>query len=296
MDDWRKMNWDDLKIFLYVARRKTLSKAATDLKLDETTVSRRLKRLEENLGQTLFERLRTGHVLTAHGVSLRIKAEAIERQTDEVLKAKGTSVRKPSGTIRVSVSEGFGAFILAPALHEFASDFPDVEIELVSGSGFLSLSKREADIAIGLSRPNSKYISSEPLSEYKLHLYASSKYLKNRDDIKTISDLKDHKLIGYMDDLAYSDRLRYFHEKLPHLRPVVRSTSIVAQRNLVESGVGIAILPDFLVDNGFTCLLRNEVSVTRKFWFLAHQSVVATDRVRAFKSFAIERLRDKLQG
>jgi len=115
------MNWDDLKIFLYVSRRKTLAKAAQELKLDETTISRRLKRLEQNLGQTLFERLRSGHTLTSHGEALLTKAEAIERETDDISRVKVKGVRKPSGTLRISVSEGFGAYVLAPVLQEFNS-------------------------------------------------------------------------------------------------------------------------------------------------------------------------------
>jgi len=290
------MNWDDLKIFLYVSRRKTLAKAAQELKLDETTISRRLKRLEQNLGQTLFERLRSGHTLTSHGEALLTKAEAIERETDDISRVKVKGVRKPSGTLRISVSEGFGAYVLAPVLQEFNSAYPDIEIDLVSGSGFLSLSKRETDIAIGLSRPKSKYISSELLSEYKLHLYGSPNYLDNYDPISQIGDLMHHALIGYVDDLAYSDKLRYFHEKLPNLRPQIRSTSIIAQMRLVTNGTGLAILPDFMAEGHLIGVLKKELEIKRQFWFSAHQSVASTGRVKAFKEFSMSTLKSALSS
>ena len=142
------MKWDDLKIFLAVARRRKLADAATELKIDITTISRRIKRLEDNLGQTLFERLRSGHQLTAHGEKLLVTAEQIETNFDNIDRAKENAAHTPSGTIRISVAEGFGTEILAPILGQFSAHYPEIEIDLVSGSGFLSLSKREADVAV----------------------------------------------------------------------------------------------------------------------------------------------------
>ena len=189
------MNWDDLKIFLAVARRKKLADAASDVKLDITTISRRIKRLEDSLGQTLFERLRSGHVLTSHGDQLFVEAEQIENNIYKISSSKNHSVNAPSGTIRISVAEGFGAEMLAPILGEFKVNFPDIEIDLVSGSGFLSLSKREADVAIGLSRSKSKHIISELLQSYRLHLYAHKNYIEQNPVIQSLEDLNLHSLI-----------------------------------------------------------------------------------------------------
>lgn len=290
------MHWDDIKIFLYVARRKTLSAAAYDLKMDETTVSRRLKRLEQTLGQTLFERLRSGHVLTSHGENLLVKAENIERNAEAIRIIKGRDAQKPSGTLRISVSEGFGAHVLAPILYEFTRDYPDIEIDLVSGSGFLSLSKREADVAIGLNRSKSKHITSKLLTPYTLHLYGSRNYLAQHPPIKALSDLNQHSLIDYVDDLIYSDELRYFYDSLPDLKPQIRSTSIMAQKRLVETGAGLAILPDFLIDENYVCILPNKISVTRHFWFSTHQSVAIMSKVKVFETFIMNRLGQDMQN
>lgn len=279
------MQWDDLKVFLYVARRRKLSVAAKDLKLDETTISRRIKRLEIDLGQTLFERLRSGHHLTAHGETLFAEAEEIERRTDSIRVLRGSEAQKPSGILRISVAEGFGAQILAPALGEFCDKFADIEIDLVSGSGFLSLSKREADVAIGLVRSKSKHISSEPLSGYSLHLYGSRQYIKKHPAIQSLKDLQAHTFIDYVDDLIYSDELRYFEEFLPNFRPRIRSTSIVAQKRLVQNGAGLAILPDFLASDELIKILPNEINVKRQFWFSCHQSVASLAKVKVFKNF-----------
>lgn len=284
------MNWEDLKIFLAVARRKKLASAAIDLKLDITTISRRVKRLEDNLGQTLFERLRSGHHLTPHGNNLFVYAEQIESGFDKIRSTKLNTPNTPSGTIRISVAEGFGAELLAPILGQFKAQFPNIEIDLVSGSGFLSLSKREADVAIGLTRPKSKYIISKLLRSYTLHLYAHQSYVNDLPAIKTVSDLDGHTLIDYVDDLIYSDKLRYFEEHLPGHRPTIRSTSIIAQKNLVENGAGMAILPDFLTHKKFVKILPDQIKLERQFWFSCHQSVAPLEKIKAFKAFTFSNL------
>ena len=279
------MKWDDLKIFLAIARRKKLADAATELKIDITTISRRIKRLEDDLGQTLFERLRSGHQLTAHGEKLLVTAEQIETNFDNIHRAKESAAHAPSGTIRISVAEGFGAETLAPILGRFSAAYPDIEIDLVSGSGFLSLSKREADVAIGLSRSKSKYIHSELLSTYDLHLYGHPSYVENHAQILSLPDLSEHTLIDYVDDLIYSEELRYFELSLPSQRPKLRSTSIIAQKKLVESGAGIAILPDFIAGPSLIKILPNDLQINRQFWFSYHQSVAPLGKIKAFKIF-----------
>ena len=284
------MKWDDLKIFLAVARRRKLADAATELKIDITTISRRIKRLEDNLGQTLFERLRSGHQLTAHGEKLLVTAEQIETNFDNIDRAKENAAHTPSGTIRISVAEGFGTEILAPILGQFSTHYPEIEIDLVSGSGFLSLSKREADVAIGLARSKSKHIQSELLCTYNLHLYGHKSYLNDHPDIGALKDLNDHTLIDYVDDLIYSDELRYFELHLPNLRPKIRSTSIMAQKTLVESCAGIAILPDFMASPQMQKILPNKIQIKRQFWFSCHQSVAPLEKIKVFKTFAFSNL------
>lgn len=284
------MNWDDIKLFLALARRKKLSAAAKDVKMDVTTISRRIKRLEDDLGQTLFERLRTGHVLTANGQELFLLAEQIESNFDGIRRTSLKSSNMPSGTIRISVAEGFGSELLAPVLGEFCMDYPDIDIDLVSGSGFLSLSRREADVAIGLSVSKSKHIISDFLTSYDLHLYGHSDYLNKHIDIREVEDLSDHTLIDYVDDLIYSEELKYFELQLPNFRPKIRSTSIMAQKKLVESGAGLAILPDFIVGNSLKKILPQDISIKRQFWFSCHQSVAPLEKIKALKAFIYSRV------
>lgn len=279
------MHWDDLKIVLSIARHSKLARAAEALRIDETTVSRRLKRIESDINITLFERGRHGHVLTPQGKTI---FEHVEKAELELVKIDqmGTGLQHAhGGTIRISVAEGFGAIIMPPLLRLFHKEHPNIQIELISGSGFLSLSRREADIAIGLSKTNSKHIVSEAFLPYKLHVYASSSYLAAHKSIQSPSDMKTHTLIGYVDDLIYAPELRYFEESLPNLTPSIRSTSILAQYEMVKNGMGLAILPDFIANQDLRPILENEIVVDRLFWLRTHKDIVNIPRIQTFIKF-----------
>ncbi|HUH48910.1 MAG TPA: LysR family transcriptional regulator, partial [Mycoplana sp.] len=146
------MHWDDLRYFLAVARTGLLSRAAAALGVDATTIGRRLRRLEKALGQTLFEQTREGQTLTEAGEQLLLKAEGMERHVREI-EASPEAGQHLAGSIRVSVSEGFGTWFVAHHLSSFAAAHPRLLIDLVASSGFLNPSRREADVAILLARP-----------------------------------------------------------------------------------------------------------------------------------------------
>lgn len=149
------LNWDDLKIFLAVARARKLSSAARTLGIDATTVSRRIERLAADLQTTLFEPSAGGQTLTEAGGRLLAHAEAIERAALAARADVGGERGLLSGVVRVSVAEGFGTWIIARHLGAFRKANPEIIVELIASSGFLNPSKREADLAVMLARPTS---------------------------------------------------------------------------------------------------------------------------------------------
>ena len=279
------MRWDDLHVFLAVARSGQLARAAATLGVDATTVGRRLRRLEQSLGQTLFEQTREGQVLTDAGEQLLLKAEAIERQFLDIEAQPGAG-QPLSGSLRVSVSEGFGTWFVAHHLPGFATAHPQLRIDLVASSGFLNPSRREADIAILLARPRKGPLYTKKLTDYRLRLYAARAYLDSHDRVTVTADLRSHSLIGYVPDLLYAPELRYLSEIAPDLDPRIRSTSINAQYRVVAAGGGIAMLPCFIgdTDPGLVRLLE-EVEVTRSFWLVTHADTRRLARVEAFVSW-----------
>jgi DNA-binding transcriptional LysR family regulator len=274
------MNWDDLRIFLAVARQGTLAQAAARLAIDPTTVARRVQRLESSLGATLFEHTPLGHVLTTRGTALLDQAQMMEEAMVAATERGGSAKGIADGTIRVSVSEGFGSGIIAPNLVDFSSAHPGIVIELVASTGFLNPSRREADIAIMLARPKRGPLIVRKLTDYGLGLYGR----RDRTDISSLSALSEHRMIGYVPDLIYSPELRYLDDVPGNLSASLTSTSVNAQVQLVGSGAGIGILPCFIADRdpALQRFLSEEIDIHRAFWLVIHRDMRGIARIRLF--------------
>ncbi len=264
------MDWSDLPIFLAIARTGQLARAAQALGIDATTVGRRLRRLERAVGERLFEQGPDGQSLTPAGERLLTQARAMERAAAAIGRPDaGGPVR---GTVRVSVSEGFGTWFVSRHLGELADTHPDLAVDLVASSGFLSPSRRETDVAVLLARPRRGPLLTRKLADYGLRLYAARDYLAAAAPLATPADLTRHRLIGYVPDILYAPELRYLDEIPGAPEPRLRSSSINAQFRMATSGAGVAVLPCFIGDasNALTRVLP-EVALRRSFWLVTHE-------------------------
>lgn len=276
------MNWDSLHIFLNVARHGNLVRAARALKVDPTTVSRRIAALETQLQQTLFERTSEGFALTAYGRALLPHAEEMELAYSRIERVS-SDARNLTGQLRVSVSEGFGTHFIAPRLKEFTAAHPQLEIDLVASSGFLNPSRREADLAILLTRPRRGLLKVRKLTDYALGLYAP----KSREDWHNAQAgvLRQSAIpvVGYIPDFVYAPELRYLDEIESGLEASIRCTSINAQREMIAGGAGIGVLPCFMAnqDPRLTRIMPGK-SILRSFWLAMHKDVASQPRVRTF--------------
>ncbi|WP_120075450.1 LysR family transcriptional regulator [Aurantiacibacter odishensis] len=274
-------NWNDLRVFLAVARTARLKNAAQLLRIDSTTVSRRLRRLERALGQRLLEQTNEGQVLTQHGERLLARVERMAEEATGVYQSQGNP-HTLGGQLRLSVSEGFGSWFVAPRLAQLCSDHPELTIELVASSGFLSPSKREADIAIMLSRPKAGPLIARKLADYSLKLYARPSYLDDAGHPTAAQDLtRGHRLVGYISDLLYAPELDYLKEIHPDLFATVQSSSINAQMRLIAAGAGIGVLPCFMGDREKTIVrVLPEISISRSFWIVTHRDNHRLEKIR----------------
>lgn len=274
------MNWDDLRIFLAVARGRTLSAAGRRLGLDATTVARRLARLEAETGRSLFEVTPAGHIPTARGQELLGHVQAMESAA--IACEEGAhGAQSAGGTVRVSVAEGFGTSVIAPHLHEFADAHPGIGVELVASSGFLNLSRREADLAVMLARPQRGPLVARKLTDYHLGIYAKR---GAAPALSSLADLAGQRLVGYVPDLIYAPELHYLEETAPGLSATLSSTSVNAQAAMIRSGAGIGILHCFVGDADPECerLLRDEIDIARAYWLVMHRDLRGVARVKAF--------------
>lgn len=279
-------DWNDFQAFLAVARTGQLARAAAAMGVDATTVGRRLRRLESRAGATLFEQTREGQVLTEAGEAMLAEVEAMEQAASRIAEhAAGGG--GPAGLLRVSLSEGFASWIVAPAIPSFIDAYPRLMVDLVASSGFLSPSKREADLAVTLSRPRAGPVIAGKLSDYTLRLYATRGYLARRGMPEHPADLaQGHRLVGYIPDLLYAPELRYLAEIEPDLSATVRSSSINAQHRLIAAGAGIGVLPCFIGDaDKWLVPVLPDRRITRSFWLVTHKDTHNLARVRAFKDW-----------
>lgn len=296
------MHWDDLQFFLSLARSGLLTVAARQLDVDATTVGRRIRRLERSLGgQTLFVQGRDGHVLTEAGRRLLARVETIEREADAIAgggdRATGEDVR---GRLRISASEGFGTWLVAHHLREFAAAHPNLTVDLAANSGFLDPSRREADVAILLARPQRGPLITKKLTDYRLRLYASRTYMADHGAIETSADLPADAMIGYVPDLLYSPELNYLDELRPGIEARLRSSSINAQYRMIASGAGVGVLPCFIGDRDSQLVpILPELAITRSFWLVTHQDSRHLPRNALFVewlSLLVQRQRARLLG
>ncbi|RXZ64337.1 LysR family transcriptional regulator [Pelagerythrobacter rhizovicinus] len=286
------LNWNDIRVFLTVAEAGQIGRAARALRLDPTTLGRRLRRLERQLEITLFERTREGQTLTEAGESLLAKAEAMAQaaRTIDAVQSRQTGL---GGNLRLSVSEGFGSQFLTLYLADFARAHPNLSIELVANSGFLSPSKREADIAVMLSRPKAGPVICRKLSDYSLMLYASRRYVAAHGAPQRPRDLaQGHTLVSYIPDLLYAPELNYLDDFHAGLTAQIRSSSINAQNRLIEEGVGIGVLPRFIGDRGTDLVpVCPDRSIRRSFWIVTHRDTQNLARVRLAKEWLLDCVR-----
>ena len=289
----QRFDWDDLRFFLAVARSGRLTAAAKRLGADHATVSRRLASLETALKAKLFERRPQGYGLTAHGERLLARAESMETDALAIQSDIGGADMALSGVVRIGAPDGFGTAFLAPRLATLAETYPGLELQLVAMPRLLSLSKREADLAITLAPPKEGKVVARRLCDYRLGLYASQGYLDARPPIRAAADLFDHRIVGYIDDLIFTPELDYLDEVAKGLRPHVQSSSVVAQMNAVVVGAGVGVIHHFMArgEPRLVPVLPEAVSIARSFWLLVHADLKDVARIRAIADFLVRETR-----
>lgn len=285
---------DNLRYFLEVARAGRLSDASRVLEVDHTTVGRRITALERSVGERLFDRAPSGWRLTEAGKRMMPRAEAVESAVMAAYDVQGATPDVLTGSIRITATDGFGAFIIAPHLVELKAAHPRLSVELVTATVHNAVSERHFDVAVTLERPTSRAVRSDVLCHYDLGLYATAEYLENHPPIAKVSDLRAHTLIWYVNALMDVEPLRILDE-LPHVQTVDSQISNITGHWLAaRSGLGVAPLPAYIA-NGDERLIRvlpDAFSVRRLYWLVVPRELERLERVRTVCAF----LRDTVEA
>jgi DNA-binding transcriptional LysR family regulator len=282
-----RLDWSDLYFFLAVARTGRLTMAARRLQVDHSTVSRRIAALEAALRTKLFDRRQTGYTLTEQGERLLESVEAIESTTSRIASRIGGANLSASGSVRIGVPDGFGSLFLAPKLGKLLDAHPGLEVEMVAMSRIFNLSKREADLAVTLSRPKEGRLHARKLVDYNHCLYASADYLAKHGPIKDRKELLNHRFIGYIEDMIYAPELDYMDEIARDLRPRLKTSSPIAQFRATIAGNGICMLPHFMacMEPTLVPVLSKQITLQRTLWLVMHSDMRDLARVRVTADF-----------
>ncbi|KPU84579.1 LysR family transcriptional regulator [Marinosulfonomonas sp. PRT-SC04] len=288
-------DWDDMRVFLAVARGESLSKAGKSLKLDPATVGRRIARLEDKLGAALFAKSVQGYVLNGEGERLLSHVMRAETALGQGAEALQGEAGKLTGVVRIGAPDGSANYLLPQVCAEICEDNPGLEVQIVAQPRVFNLSKREADMAITLSRPTAGRLMAQKIADYKLHLAATTGYLDAHPPITTIKDLKGHRMIGYIPDMIFDKEVDYLAETGVD-RVTLASNSVAVQVNWVRQGAGIAIVHDFCMPTlpNIRRVLADKISLKRTFYLVRHLDDRRVERLNRFADVLGQGLRREI--
>ena len=279
MLDTSKMNWDDLRFFLALARQGTVSGAGRVLAVKHTTVSRRITALENQLNSRLFDRLPEGYAMTQVAENLyphALSMEEIVQAADREVFGMDTQL---SGSLKLTASYDVFTRLITPKLHQFTELYPSIDLELSSSTSLADLASRQADIALRLTPKPPEYLIGREILPLAHGVYASNKYLKKKRDRE--------KLILWQHD---HDMPEWVNEHFFGARVVARTSEIMTMMDAVKNHMGLARMPCYVAD-AEPGLRRIDLSLTPSnwgVWVLSHVDLRSTARVRVCREFLID--------
>ena len=291
------MDWDKLKIFHTVAEAGSFTKASTILNLSQSAISRQIQTLENEMKIHLFERHARGLVLTDNGEYLFKTAHEVISKLKDVEATLGDEKDKLNGKLTVTTVVSFGTTWLTPRIKEFMTLHPSIEVELIFDDKELDLSTRQADIGIFMRRPKQLNYIQKKLIDLHYHIYASTKYLEKNGHPKNLRDLDKHKFISYgrgaPSPVFNPDwALKLGSKDSKKRKPVMKVNSVYGLLLAVQSGVGLAALPDYITVNvpNITKVLPDTEGPLTETHFVYPQSLKNVAKVKAFRNFLFSKV------
>ena len=290
------MKWDDLRVFLAVARQSRLLNAGRRLGLDPATVGRRITALEEALGVRLFDRSPQGYALTEAGRSLVAPAQVIEAETAAAAEELGGLPERLSGTVRIGAPDGVSNYLLIEACDVLSRANPELQVQAISLPRMFSLSKRDADLAITVSPPSAGRLTVRKIADYHLHLYARADLVQALGPVRGIEDLDEVRGIGYISDMIFDRELDYYALLGRSHEPALTSNSLLMQLRWCLTGSGVCILPDFVAREHpeLVQLLPEDISLVRAFYLVRHEDDARVARINRMAEVIVDHMRAML--
>lgn len=294
------MDWDKLRIFHAVAEAGSFTHAGETLNLSQSAVSRQISSLEESLGVTLFHRHARGLLLTEQGELLHKTAKEIFGKLSMIEGQISDSKQLPEGPMRITVAEFMGSTWLAPRLGKLREEHPDIQLTLLLDDRILNLGMREADAAIRLYKPEQPDLVQRHLTTLRFQLAASPAYLKKHGRPNDVKDLRNHTLIGFPENVPAPFANPNWIFRLAGVDPeqnnnIMMMNSMYAIQSAVESGAGIAALPQYMIHNNpnLDVVLPEAERAGVDVYFVYPEERRHSKRIAIFRDFLLESLRNE---
>ncbi len=291
------MDWDKLRVFYTVAQSQSFTKAGEALNLSQSAISRQVAALEEHLQVTLFHRHARGLLLTEQGDILFRTVSEVFTKLSATENALMESKERPRGPLRITAPVTFGTTWLAPQMAEFMELYPEIQVSLLVDDRELDLLMREADAAIRVVPAKQSDLIQRPLVTLHNSVYASNEYLRLRGVPKDAEDLDNHSLITYGDDVRMpfpemNWLLSVGRKTKDERKSVFKINNLSGMMKAVESGMGIAALPDYMVQGakGLTKILPELKGPEAEAYFTYPTELRHSKRIKVFKEFVQRKL------
>ena len=290
------MDWDKLRIFHAAAQAGSFTHAGDALHMSQSAVSRQVSALEHDLGVPLFHRHARGLLLTEQGELLYRTASDVLMKLEAVQSSLTDSKEKPSGILRVTTTVGLGSTWLTSRIRNFIDLYPDVDLHLIFDDDELDLGMREADVAIRLRQPTQPDLIQRKLFTVHFHVYAAPEYLQRFGAPLSIDDLDNHRIVAFGEQApAYLRSMNWLETagrvSTSPRRSVLKANNLVAIKRAVQAGVGIAMLPDYIIDTSTNLVpvMTEQEDKVPSFdtYFVYPSELKNTARVTAFREFLL---------
>lgn len=285
------LRWDDVRLFLVLFRGRSLNRAAAELGVDASTVSRRLSAFEELIDTPLFDRTREGMLPTTAAEELVPAAEAAESNIREVAKSMLSFEREVEGSVRITAPPGFVELFLAPQLGKLLALHPRLRVEVDTSQQLLDLTRREADIALRTIKPSSGDLVITHFASSEYRLVATPGYAAELGTLKRWSDAR---FIAWGKELSHIPPARWLEKHLEGTEPVFRSSSLPAQVAAARTGLGVALLPEQMAERfelttlSLSRKLGKDAGFPREdLWLVGHRALRRVPRVDAVWQFLL---------
>jgi DNA-binding transcriptional LysR family regulator len=282
-------DWDDLRFFLAFADKRSIAAAARHLGTSHSTVLRRLASLEKKLGARVLERLPTGYSMTAAGQQLWERLNGVAERIEGAQRELAGRDTRPSGTIRVTSTDTLIHGLLSPMFADFRRLNPSIQLQLVVNNTFLSLTKREADVAIRPSNRPPEHLTGRKVGRIQTALYAARSYWKTHGR----KPLAEQQWVVPDDSLGHLAQAKWAAAHAPARRVAVTVDSLLGMANAVRAGMGVGMLLTLLAeeDRQLVRIADPDAQLDTDLWILIHADLKHVPRIRLFTDFMYERLR-----